>query len=88
MQRNIYMVKYREPLGGVELSCRKVAENIHQVNRYVNEFLHGTVTSIVLEGPCIIILDDMFPPVLAESKDYVWAKVPKNNHNKKKKGSH
>ena len=76
MKRSIYITRYKEPLAGGIITCRYIAENIHQVNRYVEDYLHGEIMSIECEAGCICIMDNMFPPVDKESIGYVWTKIP------------
>lgn len=77
MQRKMYFVKYKEPLAGAEIFTTYIAANVHQVHRYVEEYLHGEVIELSLKGSCICIMDRMFPPQTKDEQNYIWTKVPK-----------
>lgn len=73
----MYLVKYAEPLAGHEITCTYISENVHQVHRYIEEYLHGELVELTLKGRCICIMDNMFPPQEKDAKNYIWTKIPK-----------
>lgn len=78
MERKMYFVKYKEPLANAEIVCTYIAANVHQVHRYIEEYLHGELVDLSLKGSCICIMDNMFPPQEMDADNYIWTKIPKS----------